>query len=258
MSSSSCFCFSNLFSCRRSRKHNSKIVDEANGVGNGPCIKKVFKVLAISGSLRNASCTHGLLRAAQKHAQNDPSLRMEIEIVSVDEMRSLPRLDPGLAVKNEKAGKGQNYYTYPAAVESFIKKVKAADCIIFSCPEYNYSITGVLKDALDWACIGPDNAWTGKAAAIMAVGGQDARGCRGTYHLRQIGVKLDLNIINKELFALHNPKSNEVIFDEKTGDLIDDQGSKNHPAAKINSRVKTILAALLQFAEKFPIDHSSD
>lgn len=91
-----------------------------------------------------------------------------------------------------------------------------------------------LKNAIDWASR-PPNVWAGKAAAIVSTGG-DFGGGRAQYHLRQIGVYLDLHFINKPEFFLRAfqppPKFN------KDGDLIDEEGK---------DKLKQVLLSLHAF-----------
>ncbi|MCI10478.1 NADPH:quinone oxidoreductase-like, partial [Trifolium medium] len=121
------------------------------------------------------------------------------------EISGLPMLNTDLEVDG----------TYPAEVEVFRQKILEADSCLFASPDYNYSITPPLKNALDWGSR-PPNVWAGKAAAaVSAVGG----GRRAQFHLRQIGVFLDLHFINKPEFYLnaHRPPGK---FDAN-GDLVD-------------------------------------
>jgi chromate reductase len=99
------------------------------------------------------------------------------------------------------------------------KRIRSADALLIVTPEYNYSIPGVLKNAIDWACrpLG-DSAWSGKAAAIMGASLGAIGTARAQCHLRQILVALNL-------FTLSQP---EVViadaahrFDEN-GNLIHD------------------------------------
>lgn len=163
--------------------------------------KALIKVAAICGSLRKASYNRGLIRAAIELTQE------EIEGVHVEyiEISSLPMINTDLEVDG----------TYPLEVEEFRRKVLEADSCLFASPDYNYSITPPLKNALDWGSR-PPNVWAGKgAAAVSAVGG----GRRAQFHLRQIGVYLDLHFINKPEFYLnaHRPPGKF----NNNGDLVD-------------------------------------
>lgn len=124
--------------------------------------------------------------------------------------------------------------TYPPAVEAFRAKIQEADSVLFASPEYNYSVTGPLKNAIDWASR-PPNVWAGKSAAIVSAGGGFGGG-RAQYHLRQIGVFLDLHFINKPEFYL-NAFQPPAKFDSD-GNLIDE-------AAK--EKLKEVLLALKAF-----------
>ena len=122
--------------------------------------------------------------------------------------------------------------TFPLVVEEFRHKIRGCDAVFFASPEYNYSLTPLLKNAIDWASR-PPNAWADKPAAIVSVEGS---GKSGQYHLRQIGVFLDIHFINKpELFlnAFEPPKK----FDDN-GDLIDEETRK---------RLQDVLLALRAF-----------
>jgi chromate reductase len=90
----------------------------------------------------------------------------------------------------------------PTAVIALLEAMQQADGFIFACPEYNYSIAPALKNALDWASREPENhLLAGKAAAIMGAGGGMGTS-RAQYHLRQVGVYLDLHFVNKpEVFV---------------------------------------------------------
>ncbi|CAN6444109.1 unnamed protein product [Victoria cruziana] len=165
---------------------------------------KPLKVAALCGSLRRASYNRGLLRAAMAICKESiPG--MDIEYVDIE---PLPFLNTDLEVDKK----------FPPVVESFRKKIQEADSILFASPEYNYSVTAPLKNAIDWASR-PPNVWADKPAAVVSAGGGFG-GARSHYHLRQIGVFLDLHFINKpELYirAFEQPKK----FDDD-GNLIDE------------------------------------
>nr|XP_018624324.1 NAD(P)H:quinone oxidoreductase-like [Nicotiana tomentosiformis] len=105
-----------------------------------------------------------------------------------------------------------------AVVEAFRKKIKEADCYCFASPEYNYSVTA-LKNAIDWGGR-PPNVWDAKAAAIVSAGGGFGGG-RSHYHLRHIGIYIDLHFVNKTEFFLNgftSPKFGDegVLTDEES------------------------------------------
>ncbi|XP_019181409.1 PREDICTED: NADPH:quinone oxidoreductase-like [Ipomoea nil] len=147
----------------------------------------VIKVVALCGSLRKASYNRGLIRAATDICKESIN-GMEIEYVDIS---PLPFLNTDLE------GDG----TFPPEVEEFRQKILGADGVLFAAPEYNLSVAAPLKNAIDWASR-PPNVWADKTAAIVSAGGYLGGGL-GQFHLRQIGVFLDLHFINKPEFFLH-------------------------------------------------------
>lgn len=137
-----------------------------------------IKVLAISGSLRKASFNTGLLRAAQELAPAG----MSIEIY--DSLAQIPPYDDD--VRN--AG-------YPAVVEALRTKVREADALIFASPEYNRSISGVLKNAIDWVSRPPEQPFQGKVAGVMGAGPGAIGTALGNYHLRQVLSVLGVHVL---------------------------------------------------------------
>ncbi|KAK9682192.1 hypothetical protein RND81_10G056900 [Saponaria officinalis] len=185
-------------------------------------VKQVINVAAICGSLRKSSYNRGLLRAAKQICSDSKELEaMKIEYIEVS---SLPMINTDLEVDSK----------YPPVVEAFRQKILEADSILFASPEYNYSVATPLKNAIDWASR-PPNVWADKPAAIVSAGGGFGGG-RAQYHLRQIGVFLDLHFINKPEFFL-NAFQPPTKFDSE-GNLIDDD-------AKL--KLKQVLLALQTF-----------
>ncbi|KAG1338368.1 NADPH:quinone oxidoreductase [Cocos nucifera] len=185
--------------------------------------KPVIRVAAICGSLRKASFNGGLIRCAIELC-NESIPGMKIEHVDVE---SLPFCNPDLEIDGK----------CPPPIEAFRQKILEADSILFASPEYNYSIPAPLKNAIDWASR-PPNVWAAKPAAIVSAAGGSG-GNRAQYHLRQVGVFLDLHFINKpELFiqAFQPPTK----FDGY-GNLID-------PETK--ERLKCVLLSLQAFTHR--------
>jgi chromate reductase len=109
------------------------------------------KILAISGSLRGSSHNTGLLRAAAEEAPGD------VELVAWDGLREIPPYD---ADDDVQPG--------PAAVEALRDAVRDADAVLFATPEYNSSVPGALKNALDWASRPlATNAFRNKPVAVI-------------------------------------------------------------------------------------------
>ncbi|RYZ67660.1 MAG: NADPH-dependent oxidoreductase, partial [Proteobacteria bacterium] len=86
---------------------------------------------------------------------------------------------------------------FPETVESAGEKIRSADGILIFSPEYNASIPGVLKNAIDWLSRLDDSPFAGKTAALLSASPGKLGGARMQYHLRQVAVPLDLRIINQ-------------------------------------------------------------
>jgi chromate reductase, NAD(P)H dehydrogenase (quinone) len=86
---------------------------------------------------------------------------------------------------------------FPPVVETLRQQIKAADALLFACPEYNYSMSGPLKNAIDWASRPPDQPFAGKPAAIMGAAAGMAGGARAQSDLRRSCIFLDIHPINK-------------------------------------------------------------
>ncbi len=128
----------------------------------------ILHVLGISGSLRTGSFNTGLLRAATE-------LLPEGMTLEVFDLTPIP-------VYNADAD-GANT---PESVRHFKSRIATADALLIATPEYNYSIPGVLKNAIDWASRTPkDSPLSGKPVAMMGAGGVMGT-VRAQMHLRQI------------------------------------------------------------------------
>ena len=138
-----------------------------------------IRIAAFCGSLRKDSVNRKLLNACIELKPAD----MNVEVV---EIRDLPLFD------QDFLDAGAN-----AAVKTFRDKVAAAEGFLFVTPEYNYSVPGALKNAIDWASRPPNPPMFAKAAAILGASPGPVGTARMQYHLRQIGVFLDLRFVNK-------------------------------------------------------------
>jgi chromate reductase, NAD(P)H dehydrogenase (quinone) len=100
------------------------------------------------------------------------------------------------------------------------RKIRDADAVLFVTPEYNYSIPGVLKNAIDWASRPyGDSAWDGKPAAIMGASIGGIATARAQYHLRQMMVFLNMFPVNQPEVMIGNASEK---FDE-AGNLTDSE-----------------------------------
>jgi chromate reductase len=110
-----------------------------------------MRVLGISGSLRRDSYNSALLRAAAER------LPAGVELVSYEGLREIPPYDPDVEAEG-----------VPAAVEELRNAVREADAVLIATPEYNHSLPGQLKNALDWVSRpAGESALMGKPAAAI-------------------------------------------------------------------------------------------
>ncbi len=138
-----------------------------------------IRVLGIAGSLRESSYNRGALRAAVELAPEG----VTIETFDINGIPPFNQDDEG---------------SPPEIVTEFKQKIREADAIIFSTPEYNYSLPGVLKNAIDWASRPyGDSAWNGKPAAIMGASPGAIGTARAQYDLRKVMVFLNMFPINQ-------------------------------------------------------------
>jgi chromate reductase, NAD(P)H dehydrogenase (quinone) len=86
---------------------------------------------------------------------------------------------------------------FPPPVQRLREAIATADALLFATPEYNYSVSGVLKNAIDWASRPPDQPFNGKPVAIMGASAGLWGTSRAQYHLRQSCVFLNMLPINK-------------------------------------------------------------
>lgn len=136
-----------------------------------------INILGIAGSLRKGSYNRYALQAAQELLPDGATL----DLVDLH----------GIPVFNQ-----DDESVPPAAVLEFKRKILAADAILFATPEYNYSLPGGLKNAIDWASRPyGQSAWHGKTAAIMRASVGNFGTARAQYDLRKILVALDMPVV---------------------------------------------------------------
>ena len=183
---------------------------------------KKMKILGIVGSLRKDSYNHFALKAAQE-------LVPEGAVLNLIELHGIP-------VFNQ-----DDEMAPPAIVLEFKRQILAADAILFGTPEYNYSLSGVLKNAIDWASrpFG-ESAWLDKPGAIMGASTGSLGTARAQYHLRQILVTLDMPTVNQPEVMIGNAAQR---FDPD-GRLTDE------PTRRF---IQKLLGALVQLAKSSPV-----
>jgi chromate reductase len=163
--------------------------------------KKVH-ILGFAGSLRKQSYNKALLSAALEMVSDDASLE-------IFDLEGIPPFNQDLELQP------------PDKVREFKGRIRAADAILIATPEYNYSIPGVLKNAIDWASRPyGDNAFNGKPVAMMGASIGMLGTARAQYHLRQSFVFLNMHPLNQPEvmvpFANEKIDQNGKVTDEKT------------------------------------------
>jgi len=108
---------------------------------------------------------------------------------------------------------------FPAAVQTLADAIRAADGVLFTTPEYNFSIPGGLKNAIDWVSRLPNQPFAGKPVALQSVSPGPLGGARVQYDLRRTMVFLDALTLNKPEIFVGNCAAKS---DEKTGELKDE------------------------------------
>ena len=140
---------------------------------------KGTNVLAICGSLRAGSYNRAALRTAIE--LKPPGMAIETADIA-----TIPPYNEDVRAQG-----------FPPPVETLRRQIAAAAALLFVTPEYNYSIPGVLKNAIDWASRPPDQPFAGKPVAMMGAAAGMAGSGRAQYDLRRCCVFLDMHPLNK-------------------------------------------------------------
>ena len=155
---------------------------------------KAYKILGISGSLRAQS----LNLAAVKYAGSVlPAGRATIEIANYADIP---------VYNGDVEDKGM-----PESVTRLHAQIMAADAIIIGSPEYNYSVSGALKNAIDWVSRVKGNPWDNKPVSIIGCTAGPSGGIRSIYELRKILQAFNATILTKEC----NIPANYLKFDKE-------------------------------------------
>lgn len=138
-----------------------------------------FHILGLSGSLRKASYNSAALRAAQ-------ALQPEGVVITLADISAIP-------VYNEDVRE----QALPQSVVKLVEQIASADAVLIATPEYNYSIPGVLKNAIDWVSKVPDQPFRRKPVAILGASMGGIGTARAQYDLRKVFVFLDAHVLNQ-------------------------------------------------------------
>lgn len=169
-------------------------------------MSRLITILGFAGSLRKNSYNKALLRAAVELIPKDAK-------IETFDLEGIPPFNQDLEAR------------MPQKVKEFKAKIRSADAILIATPEYNFSIPGVLKNAIDWASRPyGDNSFEDKPVAIMGASPGRMGTARAQYHLRQIFVSLNMHPINRPevmvTFAHEKIDENGRLKDEETRELI--------------------------------------
>ena len=176
-------------------------------------------IVGFAGSLRKDSYNKSILRLARQITLENENVEFEIL-----DLGNLPLFNQDL--ENDP----------PEAVHIFKEKIRHADAVLIAVPEYNYSFSGVLKNAIDWASRPlATSPMTGKLTAIMGAGGRVGT-ARAQLHLRQVFLYLDVRVLTKpEVLILNSWEK----FDSE-GNLTNEQDRQ---------QVETLVSTLIRHAQ---------
>jgi chromate reductase len=164
-----------------------------------------FTILGVAGSIRRGSYNMATLRAAQRLVPEGTRLEIFERLAEIPPYNQDEEDNP------------------PPAVVELKERVRAADALLFVTPEYNFSVPGVLKNAIDWASRPyGDNAWDDKPAAIMGASVSLLGTARAQYHLRQSFVFLNIHPLNQPEVMI--PTAGDRF--DKDGNLTDETSRK--------------------------------
>ena len=171
-------------------------------------LKAKMTVLGIGGSLRDGSYNRALLRAAQELAPSE----MEIHIFDNATLASIPLFNEDIRQQGE-----------PETVQILKQEIQHADAVLFAIPEYNYSMSGVLKNAIDWASRPPNESpLDGKPVALMGASTGISGTIRAQMHFRQVCVFTNMFPLNRpQVFVAEAAKKFNA-----NGELTDEDSRK--------------------------------
>jgi len=169
--------------------------------------KNQLDVVVICGSLREGSYNAMVAQSLPELAPDDMAIRL------APSFEEFPLYNADI----------QNSSGFPSEVTDFADAIRDADGIVVVTPEYNFSIPGGLKNALDWVSRLDAQPFANKPVAIQSASPSPLGGGRVQYHLRQLMVFLDALVLNKpEIFV----SDVAAKVDETTGELTDETTKK--------------------------------
>jgi chromate reductase len=174
-----------------------------------------LKVVTLLGSLRKGSFNAMVARTLTKLAPAG------MTVSPLPSIGAIPLYDADV----------QQDEGVPASVEEIAQQIREADGVVIVTPEYNYSVPGGLKNAIDWLSRLPNQPLAGKPVLIQTSSMGAIGGARCQYHLRQILVFLDAMVMNKPEF-MGGVIQNKV--DQQTGEVVD-QSTLDHLTGQLTA-----------------------
>ena len=166
-------------------------------------------LIGMSGSLRAGSFSNAILATLRDHFSDRADLRLY-------DLAPIPPYNQDY--EGEKR---------PPVVKQMLADIEAADGLVLCAPEFNHSIPGGLKNAIDWASRPPDQPFAGKPVAIMGAAAGMAGTARAQYDLRRCCVFLDMHPLNKPEVLIGQAQTkfdeNGNLSDEMARNLLRDQ-----------------------------------
>ncbi len=181
---------------------------------------KPVHILGFAGSLRKQSYNRSLLAAAEEYLPEGVTLEQY-------DISDIPLFDQDVL-----DGEG-----YPEAAQRFRDRIAAADAVLIATPEYNYSIPGVLKNAIDWASRPPNPPFNGKPVAVMGASDGPWGTIRAQLHLRQVFVFLNA-------FPVQQPQ----VMVPKAADKFDESGRLTDELAR--NQLRALMEALTNWTRR--------
>ncbi|ALR78757.1 NADPH-dependent FMN reductase [[Enterobacter] lignolyticus] len=178
-------------------------------------MSEALKVVTLLGSLRKGSFNGMVARTLPKVAPAG------MHVSPLPSIADIPLYDAD--VQQEEG--------FPQSVEALAAQIRDADGVVIVTPEYNYSVPGGLKNAIDWLSRLPNQPLSGKPVLIQTSSMGAIGGARCQYHLRQILVFLDAMVMNKPEF-MGGVIQNKV--DPQSGEVID-QSTLDHLAGQLTA-----------------------
>lgn len=174
-----------------------------------------MRVLGVAGSLRGDSCNRKLLEAAARH------LPERVEMVVYERVREIPPFDQDEEIEQ------------PPTVTDFKQAIERADALLFATPEYNSSIPGVLKNAIDWASRPPvESVLRNKPAAVIGASTGMFGAVWAQAELRKVLAATGARVVGSEL-----PVAKAKAAFNQDGDLAD---------PKLQEQLTQVVAELVE------------